>query len=179
MLLYSSQETRENKRKFQGGTSHESQKILNKLVAVLSGVTLAAGVSFAADNIVKVDADYLFVPEGFDDNDNVQVVLDGWLNSSCDVAMKPEVKMNLEDGIIEVNARAQKGNHICMPVLIRYTAIADLGVLPMGEYNILSNNGAMMENLIVEEATSAGPDEYMYARVDEAMVDYDQTYDAC
>jgi len=119
-------------------------------------------------------SDYLFVPNGFDDNDKSQVVLDGWVDSSCDQVRKPKVSIH-DNGVIEVHVKVTKSSAevMCMPVLTRFTAVADLGILPHGSYEIVTNNGWLVQELIVTEATSSGPDDYRYAQVDDVAVEYD------
>lgn len=148
-------------------------KAVTKL-GVLAALSLGStGTLLAADDTYLASTDNLFVPKGFDDNDKSQVVLDGWLDSSCDQVQTPKHTVH-ENGVIEIEVKVLKATpeRVCMPVLTRFTAVADLGVLPQGTYEIVTNNGWLVQELIVAEATSGGPDDYRYAQVDEVIVDY-------
>jgi hypothetical protein len=138
------------------------------------GTGMVAGAAQADDSsdTYLVSSDYLFVPKGFDDNDNVQVVLDGWVNSSCDQVQKPKVAVHPDQGVIEVEVKAVRQELLCMPVLTRFTAVADLGVLPHGSWQVVTNNGWLVNELVVAEAASGGPDDHAYAQVNEVYVDY-------
>jgi hypothetical protein len=143
---------------------------LGVLVALFFGSTTAL---LAADDTYLASTDNLFVPKGFDDNDKTQVVLDGWLDSSCDQVQPAKYTIH-EDGVIDIEVKVLKAQpeKVCMPVLTRFTVVADLGVLPQGTYEIVTNNGWLVEKLTVGEAASAGPDDYRYAHVDNVIVDY-------
>jgi hypothetical protein len=124
-----------------------------------------------------VDVEHLFVPRGFDDNDNSQIVMDGWLNSTCDESVKPEYRVHAPSRTIEVAAIAERVSGICLPVLRRFTAIVDIGTLPAGTYRIVTNNYQLVREMVVEEAPSAGRDDHVYAQVDEVSIGF-QTNEA-
>jgi hypothetical protein len=148
-------------------------KAVTKLGLLASLTFGSATVLLAAGDTYLASTNNLFVPKGFDDNDNSQVVLDGWLDSSCDEVQTPKHTVH-ENGVIEIEVKVLKSQpeKVCMPVLTRFTAVADLGVLPQGTYEIVTNNGWLVDELIVAEAASAGPDDFRYAQVDKVMVDY-------
>jgi hypothetical protein len=142
----------------------------NKLI----GILLMGGLATAglAESTYTLSAENMFVPEGFDDNDGVQIVLDGWINSSCDTVLKPKIHVNLGNNTIHLEAQAKTGNYECLPVRTRYTKVAHVGVLPYGDFEVITNNGWLVRNLTVGEATNSGPDEFQYADVKEAFIDY-------
>ena len=148
-------------------------KAVTKLGVLATLIFGSSTILLAADEIYLASTDTLFVPKGFDDNDKTQVVLDGWLDSSCDQVQTPKHTIH-ENGVIEIEVKVLKAQpeKVCMPVLTRFTVVADLGVLPQGTYEIVTNNGWLVEKLIVAEAASGGPDDYRYADVDKLKVDY-------
>jgi hypothetical protein len=155
------------------------RSVLKVLVGIF-GVVGAVGFATQtqAAELYEVQAEYLFVPNGFDDNDQAEVVLDGWLQTSCDKIAKPKVKFMLEQNLIQVQAMAKRGHYLCAPVMSRYTVVVPLGRLPYGVYKVETNRGLMVESMLVEESSSSGPDEFIYAKVDEAFVDYAPEFDA-
>lgn len=147
-------------------------KLMTGTAAMLMAVNVGTTSEAAAADEYLLPTNSLFVPQGFDDNDGVQVVLDGWVNSSCDHVLKPKVSIHPDYGVIEIEVRAVPAEMWCMPVLTRFTVVAELGVLGQGKYEVVTNNGWLVEPLIVEEAASGGPDDYKYAQVNEVFVDY-------
>ncbi len=119
-----------------------------------------------------LNVDDMFVPNGFDDNDGVEIVLDGWLQSSCDTVLEPKVTVDFARGTIKIEPKAIHGVFECLPMKTRYTVTTHIGALPYGDYDVITNNGWLVKHLFVEEASNAGPDDYIYANVLEAFVDY-------
>jgi hypothetical protein len=143
------------------------------VLAAIGWYRLAASAQGADESrIVGLKAEILFAPKGFDDNDQVEVVLDGWLASSCDKLGETKFKLDRETLTIAVEATATREPGVCMPVLSPFTAVVAIGHLPMGDYKVVANGGELAEDLPITEATSAGPDDYTYANVTNAFVDF-------
>lgn len=154
-------------------------KLVSKFIAatVFSGTAILGVGAFAygedEGDRYALSANYLFVPSGFDDNDKVQVVIDGWVDNSCDQVLNPKVVVHPDQKTIVVEAQAVRPSEgYCMPVLTRFTSVVDVGVLPHGNWEVVTNNGWLVESLTIEEASSSGPDSYQFANVDEVFVDY-------
>ncbi len=146
--------------------------------ALLSGCFLAlcAGTSLADDpstgTLVAINADSSFVPVGYDDNDDVVVVLDGHLPDSCHKVSHTEVLKDPATNKITVVQYARRYPGVCLESLIPFASEANMGILPTGTFSVTSP-GTTAEKLLVTEATSAGPDEFLYAPVDSAKVTFD------
>ena len=143
--------------------------------SVLGAVAaIAVGTTAKADNtitLVPVSTHYVFAPVGFDDNDETLVVLDGYLPNSCYRVADPEIVSDLVGKKISVQARARYiGGVACLQALVPYTKTVKLGVLPKGDYTVLSNQGMLGEPMAVTQANNAGPDDFLYAPVDSARV---------
>jgi hypothetical protein len=140
------------------------------LVVALSSSSLAT-VALAEDTLVPVAADRVFVPTGFDDNDSVQVVVDGNLSNSCYKAAAGEFTIDTETHTILLTPMARVSDSAaCLQVLVPYTYVYELGVLPRGDYSISVAGMDGSKRLSVAEATSAGPDDEFYAAIDNAYV---------
>jgi len=132
-----------------------------------------APVSLAQINgdYLAVDATEVFVPNGFDDNDEVVVVVDGWLPDGCYRLVKPETIIDHETQTISVTPMARWWDIPCIEMLIPYNFEVRVGVLPYGEYKVKINKALdITENLDILEATNSGPDEHLYAPVEDAAV---------
>lgn len=147
------------------------------LIASLPMMVFSATQAFADDPVpnppVPVQANDVFIPDGFDDNDETQVVLDGYLPDTC--YRMAFVKSNLDrtSGKIKVTQYARKMSAICLPALVPFTSEARIGILPTGAYSVVSP-GVATAPLRVKEASSAGPDDFFYAPIDSASVRFDE-----
>lgn len=138
--------------------------------------SLVSGISFADaapspgnGDLVNVDARYVFAPEGFDDNDEAIVMVDGYLPSGCYKLTRPEYTVDEQTKTITIKPMARYFDVACIEALIPYQFEVKLGILSEGLYTVKLNNAAV-ESLGVAEATSAGPDDYLYAPIDGASV---------
>jgi hypothetical protein len=141
-------------------------------VAISLASTLVAGQGFAADEseTVEVEVENLFVPSGFDDNDESVIVLDGMLRSGCYKISQAKFTVDQETNTIQVTQYARKYPGPCVMALVPFTNEVRLGVLPQGDYTVVTNSGALSERLEVKEALNAGPDDYLYAPVEAVTV---------
>jgi hypothetical protein len=126
------------------------------------------------------DVETLFAPQQFDDDDFSEVVLDGWLQSSCDRLQDPKIEVLHDLGIINIELMATRGELAeCLPMITRFTTVATLGVLPQGRYEVRTNGNGPAQYLPIAEAPSRGPGE-VYADIDRVFVDYapDREFDS-
>jgi len=146
---------------------------------IVAGAAMSLSWSAMADSsddpangaAVEVPTRYVFAPVGFDDNDQTVVTIDGYLPSGCYRLMRPEVAINNATRTINITPIARYFDIPCVEALIPYNFEVQLGVLPEGEYTItIGVSAAQPEALTIAEATSAGPDDYLYAPVDQAIV---------
>lgn len=124
--------------------------------------------------LVVIEADQIHIAEGFDDNDEVTAVLDGYLPDSCYRVTHNETILDPETGTIKIVQMARRYNSICLPVRVPYFNEANLGVLPTGSF-VVTTDGAPAKTLVVAEANNSGPDDFLYAPVDDARVEADFT----
>lgn len=136
----------------------------------------ANGGPFPAPELVKIPADDLFAPPGFDDNDNVQVVVHGQLINTCYKVAPPTVNVDRAHHLITVSAQAYVYPGCwCLQVLVPFTQTIDLGILPAGHYQVVEYNKAgtliHQASLPVSVAITSNPDDALYAPVKNAKVD--------
>lgn len=141
-----------------------------KFFSVLVVAMTFTGVA-RADKVVDVEARQLFVPVGFDDNDEVVVVLDGYLRDTCHKMTEAVVQKDLAHNTIQIQQRARvfEGG-VCLDMTVPYTNVIHLGALPTGSFTIATNQGKVIERLNVNRAASPGPDDHLYAPVDSARI---------
>jgi hypothetical protein len=135
---------------------------------VVGGLALAS-TGFAIPEIVQGTFSEAYVPEGFDSNDNTQVVTEGIYPNGCYRPATPVVKVDEAAKTVTVDAQAFYYDTMCPQVLVPYHQTLNLGVLGAGRYQIL--NKSDMNNLgqlSVRVATNSTPDDFPYAPVDQA-----------
>lgn len=134
---------------------------------------LATGSAFAAQpssSLVPIDSARVFAPVGFDDNDNTQVVLDGYLPSGCYRLTRPILTIDQEKHVIHVQAMARYFDIPCVEARIPYQLEVDIGLLPVGNFKVLTSRDTLQQDFTVHEALTAGPDDFSYAPIDSIQV---------
>lgn len=152
-----------------------------KNAAIVVPAVLAVGNTAQADytrranaDLVPIEAVDLFVPNGFDANDEIVVVIDGYLPDSCFRLTRPDVSVERESKTIKVTQMARKFPGPCLVPLVPFTNIITVGALEAGDWTVTTNRGILNQNLHVSADTSGagqfGPDSYLYAPVDTVSV---------
>ncbi len=139
--------------------------------AVLLGIWLAAGNAFCDTSIVPVGSSHLFVPKGFDDNDQVMAVLDGYLPSSCYKLDHVKTTVDQAKKTVRVQQYARVYPGPCLLMLVPYTSEATVGLLPSGEYKVVTNRGNTTRDLSVDHSSNVGPDDYLYVPVEQTHIE--------
>ena len=119
--------------------------------------------------LLSMPVRHVFVPSGFDDNDNVQVVLEGAFPDTCHKLAHTEVLKSDDGKSLEVIQWARKFSGICIPTTVPFTSEVSLGRLAAGSYKIASVGVASRE-LIINRAVTSSQDESLYAPVTRVTV---------
>lgn len=120
-----------------------------------------------------IDGVDLFVPNGFDSNDEVVVVLDGYLPNSCYRLTQASVDVNESTREIRITQMARRFPGPCIVPLVPFTTVIEVGMLEAGNYQVITNSGRLEASLTIASATSNGaygPDDFLYAPVDSVSV---------
>jgi hypothetical protein len=149
--------------------------IRNLLLVALGALVVTPAHADAPHNgaLVNVKARYVFAPVGFDDNDEAVMVVDGFLPSGCYRLTRPNVVIDQVAKTIVVTPQARYFNIPCVEALVPYHFDVNLGVLSIGDYKVTvinANAVPLPERLAVTEASNAGPDDFLYAPIDEVTV---------
>lgn len=118
----------------------------------------------------------VFAPSGFDNNDNAQVVIYGNLPNTCHKAGPVDHHIDHERKIIYVRNQSYFYSGCwCAEVMTPFVHAIDLGPLKAGEYEVLAQNPdstfTKMAKFPVAVTTSADPDEYLYAPVEQLVIE--------
>lgn len=130
----------------------------------------SAARSEAREALVPVNA--VFAPNGFDNNDDAQVVVSGYLPNLCYKAPRTQVAVRGNTVFVAVKALVDE-NSYCPEVIVPVLEPISLGVLPAANYRVVVNAGARFQArtlFSVGEASGSTIDDYVYANVDHVEV---------
>jgi hypothetical protein len=115
----------------------------------------------------------VFVPQGFDDNDNVEVIIQGRFSNACMKTGTVEKMVDSSRKIIRLKPLAfvYKGEP-CAQVIVPFIQRVTFGTLNEGTWKIEVEGMPSVAPLplVVKRALSAAPDEFLYAPVEEVVL---------
>ena len=121
--------------------------------------------------VIPSPVDHLFVPKGFDNNDNVEVVVTGKFPNPCYI--KNSMFVKVIDSKIHVEVTALKKDNpdvaMCAPMEVPFRETITLGNLQGGEYDIVINEGTRFElndKIEVVASESQSVDDHLYPIVE-------------
>jgi hypothetical protein len=116
-----------------------------------------------------------YIPLGFDDNDRIQIAVAGTFKNTCYKVGPHALKVDAENKTITVQQQAYLYSGVCLQMLVPFSEIVDVGIIPSGNYKVVdSQTGKALAELPVNAGTSAGPDDFTYAPVSDAYVVKDE-----
>ncbi len=131
-------------------------------------VSFTAHAGTPIEKIVPVED--VYAPLEFDSNDNVEIVVSGYLPNLCHKS--PKAKVKIENRKIKVTLTSlyyQESNPFCPEMAVPFTETLSLGLLKSGKYNIVVNEKSettATEELFMDNASRATIDSHTYAYVD-------------
>lgn len=137
------------------------------LLALLVSAPLYA----QAPRVIDAPVDHLFVPAGFDNNDNVELVVTGHFPNPCYGRNSVDVKVQNDVINVRVTAllREDEKAEACAAMIVPFKEIVPVGNLQGGDYKVVVNASTRFElkdELKVVEAASQNQDDHIYAVVD-------------
>lgn len=155
------------------------------LLAVFGSVVFCS-TAMAVEAKIEVAVDAVLAPSyGYDDNDNVQVVVHGNLPNNCYRLDKTKVEKKISGQTIDFQVKqfaVRKTDGVCsednaLPehfnMLVPFTTVASVGSMPVGTYNFTFNKGGNqtgIRGLNVVRAKTPSVDEMPYAAISTAQV---------
>ncbi len=133
-----------------------------KLIFVLLALLLSIS-AFA--QIERAPVKHVYVPQGFDANDVIEVIVTGTLPTPCYGRHNTIVKISGRWIQIEVMANRREGQRPCPEMIVPFHEVISVGNLPAGNYNV-TVNGILLESLEVKNVIIPGKDDYLYAAID-------------
>lgn len=117
----------------------------------------------------------ILIPNGFDDNDNVEIVLQGYYRNTCSKVGPTSYTVDYETKIITITANSYMYDTLfCAQVITPFLQVVKVGVMPEGEYSVrLSHDTTLTQAVTIKHRTTESPDDYLYAPVEEVRLDVD------
>ena len=124
----------------------------------------------AQTQVIAAPVDHVFVPAGFDNNDNIELVVTGLFPNPC--YKRNDVKVEVNDDIIDIKVTSivsdDDKSQMCAAMVVPFKENILVGNLQGGDYKILDNRNTAYElknKIHVSEAASQNQDDHLYAMV--------------
>jgi hypothetical protein len=118
---------------------------------------------------------HIFVPVGFDDRNEIIVVLDGFLPDPCHQLRHTQVKIDADANKAILTPMAEVFDGYCPDVTVPFQQVVSLGSMKAGAYTVELFDGSHQESLGIKVAIpKPTSDDYLYAPIDSAQVLFGQ-----
>lgn len=144
-------------------------------LSILSLFIVMSSAKADTEELVNVEPQTIYAPVGFDNNDDVVAVVDGYLPDTCYRLRAPQVDTDKVNKRILIQPKAVRFPGICLDMIIPYSTVVHLGVLPVGSYKITTKSEKVTERINIALSTNPNPDDYLYAPIDSAQVETSAT----
>jgi hypothetical protein len=124
----------------------------------------------------KVPVAHTYVANGFDSNDNVEVVIEGHLPNLCHNSPTTSVKLWGDEIHVKLEALYyEETSPFCPPIIVPFLETVAVGVIPEGQYKVFVNKGEDDEEglfnnpdavFTVVKTMNKTIDDFLYARVE-------------
>ena len=140
------------------------------VMAILSNLPANSAV-FGRPELVLAPIQRTFIPQGFDSNDNSQVIVVGAYPNSCYQVGHTQYWIDRANKKIDVEVTTYKtAGQFCLQVYVPFQQEISVGVLDPGQYTITVNQDSKATRVMnVREAVTINPDNYIYAPVTQAI----------
>lgn len=139
------------------------------MMMTLMSASLLAGTPIEKE----VPINNLFIPSGFDSNDNVEVIVSGFLPNLCHKSPRAQVEKRKDGAHIKVTSLYyDESNPFCPEMIVPFKITVSLGVMDTGNYQIKVNEDtpyAQDKGMKILESTSNSIDNYHYAYVENVL----------
>ncbi len=141
--------------------------------SITLGIFFMLSISALADNsplLTSMTIGKTYIPDGFDDNDNVQLVAEGYFPNSCYRPAPSNRSIDLKKKEITLSPMAFKYDGVCLMVILPFEISFQLGPLKKGAYSIKQPDGTLLGTLNVGRSTKSEPDDFLYAPISQAFL---------
>jgi hypothetical protein len=137
-------------------------------------VVFAAGSIAATTGLLAtteyLPIDHVYTIKGFDNNDNSEVMIEGYLPDLCYQTPIAKARVIGKKVIVDVTGtRDSNPDRICAQMTVPFLTTVHVGVLDTGAYDVIVNGAsgsATRATLNIVESSSSAIDNYIYANVE-------------
>lgn len=141
-----------------------------KLLTILGFLSLTSSIAYSS-TMKMVPIDHIYIPQGFDSNDNVEIVVTGYLPNLCYKSPKALVQIRERNIFVTIKSIFFKNsNPYCPEMIVPFNKTVDIGALDKGKYNIIINKNTEYEkidDIRIKTPLNNSVDNYQYAYVQE------------
>lgn len=133
-------------------------------------VSLTASIGLAQPTLIETSFHTSYIPNGFDTNDQVQIVGEGLFPDTCYRPATPEVVIDHDAKTVTITPRAYRyDGMVCADMVVEYHQVLNLNLLHAGDYKIAQRNVKQEFGQIeIAVAANSDPDEFLYAPIEQA-----------
>jgi len=124
--------------------------------------------------LIPASVDKVFVPLGFDDNDNAEVIIHGRFPNTCYKTGPASATVDYAQKKILIKASSYLYSGVmCGQVMVPYIQSIKFGIVNVGDYSIEVEGSpqAVTTSLKIAAHVVDTPDDYLYANVETASLD--------
>ena len=131
---------------------------------------IACATADAQPTSVPATFNTVYVPSGFDSNDNVQIVGEGMFRNTCYRPAPTWVGVDHAKREVRVGPVAYEYSGLCLQLILPFDRVLDVGILQPGKYDVVqATDGQKLGEIPVRKATSLMPDDHLYAPINQAF----------
>lgn len=124
---------------------------------------------------IPVALERTFVPIGFDDNDRVQITVQGRFNNTCYKVGPYQFKVDSAKKQLIVEQFAYHYTGLCLQMVVPFVQVMNIGLLRDGKYTIVDKTsnrilGVLPVTHSQDPSPEVYPDDYLYAPITDAVV---------
>lgn len=108
-----------------------------------------------------------YIPLGFDDNDNVQIVGEGAFPNSCYRPAETKIQVDHAAKTVTISPSAYKYDGMCLQVILPYNHVLEVGILQTGTYTVLQD-AKPVGKIEIRHSSVREADDFMYAPISQA-----------
>lgn len=131
-----------------------------------------SSVAWATPEIVSAPVGHLYLPDGFDSNDTVEVVVTGNFPNAC--FSRNDVKVKVQGDLIDIKITAVSHERTfsyrrCPDMIVPFKEVIHIGSLQGGDYEVRVNANtpfSLRDRMTIAEAPSNSVDEHIYAAIE-------------
>jgi hypothetical protein len=115
----------------------------------------------------------IYVPDGYDSNDLVQMVGEGLFRNTCYRHAETLVAVDEATKTISVGPVAYEYKGYCIQIVLPFQRVMDVGILKPGKWTVKQDGGATLTEFTVVPAKTDSADDYLYAPVSQSFFSQD------